>query len=514
MLLDARTLDRDQTIQTDVCIVGSGAAGITLAREFRNQPFRVCLLEGGDLEADAETQSLYDGEIVGLPYTPLTAARLHYFGGTTNHWGGLCQPLDKLDFQSCHWIPHSGWPFDSSHLLPFYKRAQDIVQVGPFAYGVEAWEDEKDRRLPFMEGCLTTKMVQFSPPTRFGQVYRNEIMHAKNIQTYLNANVTKIETSKNARIATRVHVARLQGGKFWVSARLFILATGGIENARLLLVSNKVQEGGLGNQYDLVGRFFMDHALVKSGFILLSDASRSMDVYLNRKLRNYKASYLMPWTEKDVMGQLIPTAEIIHAEKLGNFCVLLEKTQWSEAVKSDNFLRSLSNVIQNIDGVVIRTFRKLFNTEPAPQVFRLSTIVAPMPNRDTRVELAAERDSLGENRVKLRWRMSTDDVRTIRRAQEIVGTELGRAKLGRLMVLLDNEDQPSALEPGHHHMETTRMHVDPRRGVVDADCKVHGIANVFVAGSSVFPTYGYAQPTLTILALALRLADHVKGLLA
>jgi choline dehydrogenase-like flavoprotein len=500
MLIDGRTIPEGKTIQTDVCIVGGGAAGITLAREFCGQPFQVCLLESGGLERDEETQSLYSGEIVGLPYTPLAAARLRFFGGTTNHWSGWCQPLDEIDFESRDWVPHSGWPFNKSHLVPFYARAQSILQIGPFAYGAEAWETENAPHLPFAGGRVITKMVQFSPPTRFGQVYRDQIAHAENIRTYLNANALEIETTRDARTVKRLRVGCLEGSKFWVSARLFVLATGGIENARLLLLSDKAQSGGLGNQNGLVGRFFMDHAGLISGAILLSDPNISPALYVHRVRGRPKSS--QPPIEQFVMGELMLTPDVMRAEKVANFSAVLQSTSRLEGAKGDGFLSSLYNVIKTVN-------RKVFKP-----LIRLRNIIEPIPNPDSRVSLTAERDRLGQNRVRLDWRLSPNDKRTIRRSQEIIGRELGRAGLGRLMVTLDGDDTnwTSSLEPGlGHHMGTTRMHSDPKKGVVDHNSQVHGVSNLFVAGSSVFPTYGYAPPTFTIVALALRLGDHIKG---
>lgn len=503
MLIDARTVPEETTIETDVCIVGAGAAGIALARELRGQSFRVCLLESGNLEFDQETQSLYEGETVGLPILPLTLSRLRYFGGSTNHWAGWCQPLDATDFEARDWIPHSGWPFSRSRLVPFYERAQVVLQIGPFAYDAEAWNTEHASPLPFTGGRVITQIVQFSPPTRFGQVYRSEIANATNITTYLNANAIEVETTEDARSATRLRVACLPGNRFWVSANLFILATGGIENPRLLLSSNKVQSRGLGNQNDLVGRFFMDHAGLVSGAILLSDPTFSPALYVN-KVRGFHRSPA-PAVEQSVMGELMLSPEVVRAERLANYSAVLHSTSRLESAKEEGFLRALYNVIKSLNRRVFRPALELRN------------IIEPIPNPDSRVTLRPERDRLGQNRVRLDWRLSAGDERTIRRSQEIIGRELGRAGLGRLRVGLDREDDgwTASLEPGlAHHMGTTRMHTDPRRGVVDQNCRVHGMTNLFIAGSSVFPTYGVVPPTLTIVALALRLADHVKERLA
>jgi choline dehydrogenase-like flavoprotein len=188
---------------------------------------------------------------------------------------------------------------------------------------------------------------------------------------------------------------------------------------------------------------------------------------------------------------------------------------WSKAMRGDGFWETISNLITHIDYVTAAVYERFFKANVKLPAFGLYNICEPVPNPENRVVLTTERDRLGQNRVQLRWRLGASDRRTLRRSQEIIGTELGRADLGRLMVGLDEGDTswPSPLDPGGHHMGTTRMHVDPQQGVVTENCQVHGISNLFIAGSSVFPTYGYSQPTLTIVALAVRLADHVKRVL-
>jgi len=516
-------------IGTEVCIVGAGAAGITLAREFAGHSFRVCLLESGGLEFDKETQSLSEGETVGLPYFPLHTARLRYFGGTTNHWGGWCRPLDEIDFEKRDWVPHSGWPFPRAHLDPCYERAQPICQLGPFAYDAEAWEDPPTRpRLPFTGGRVLTKIWQIGPPTRFGTEYRNALARAANIRTYLNANVVEIETTRTAQKVTRVRVACLQGNRFWVSAKLFILATGGIENPRLLLLSNAVQRTGLGNQNDLVGRFFMEHPQLWSGPLLLSDAAFPMTLYA-----------LHTVTKTAVIGCVAFAEEVQRREELLNACVFLEPQPLgaeaapraaavsrspSQLVRKgsipDGFETHLGQVIADIARVPMTRTRRAAGDAPA-RLIKLLLRPEPAPNPESRVTLASARDRLGKRRVRLRWQLHDRDQRSLSRAQQILAEEVGRAGLGRLRVTRDDDEAAPAaprdqapwtgLQGSYHHMGTTRMHVDPKQGVVDVNCRVHGISNLFIAGSSVFPTSGYANPTLTIVALAVRLADHVKA---
>jgi choline dehydrogenase-like flavoprotein len=531
VFIDARTVPQNTVIETEVCIIGAGAAGITLSREFIDQPFRVCLLESGGLDLEPDTQSLYEGENVGLPYYPLVSARLRYFGGTTNHWDGRCLPLDEIDFAARDWVSNSGWPFDRSHLDPFYARAQRICLLGPLAYACEDWEAICRQRLPFDTARITSTFSQAShdptstdtshgktKPARFGTLYRDEIGRAHNISTYLYANAVDIEANEVASQVNRVRVATLAGNGFWVSARLFVLATGGIENARLLLLSNGIQKAGLGNQRGLVGRYFMEHHHGPDGIWILSNPEIDLTMYNKKSWENGT------W----VRGFLGISLETQHREKLLNcgLNIQYEPTLDPKGTQSlkkvlkairggdvpDDFARHVGNIITDIDDIAISAYRRLAGQNPFI-TFKVRYWGEPLPNPDSRVLLSPERDRLGKNRVWLDWRLSDMDLFTMKRVYQILAEELGRAGLGRLKVPFAENDTswPSPPTGSFHHMGTTRMHVDPKHGVVDPNCRVHGIANLFVAGSSVFPTAGQANPTLTIVALATRLADHIKG---
>jgi choline dehydrogenase-like flavoprotein len=345
-------------------------------------------------------------------------------------------------------------------------------------------------------------------------VYRDEIQHADNISTYLYANVVDIETTPDASTVTRLRVACLEGNKLWVAAKLFILAAGGIENARLLLLANQVHAAGLGNQYDLVGRFFHEHLYLQAGLVLPAVPHLPIP----------------PTTDSTVRGRRVRrvvmlTADTLRRERLLNFSAALMSVP-AEGISSlkfifqelrhgeipDDFAQHLGNVITNIDQVASAAYRKILG-RPAYQLYTLFNRMEQAPNPDSRVMLTTERDQLGKLRVQLDWQLSVVDKQSIIRAHEILGEELGRADLGRLQVTLDETADWPPLLNDSHHMGTTRMHTDPKQGVVDANCKVHGMSDLFIAGCSVFPTGGFSNPTLTIVALAVRLADHVKRLL-
>lgn len=551
MIADARSVSRDEIVETDVCIVGGGIAGLTLAHELVDQGFQVLLLESGDLARDDETQALYRGESVGRPYFRLEEARARLLGGSANFWdvdlgdgrlGARLRPLDPVDFEERDWVPYSGWPFGRSHLDPFYDRAQSMLRVEPFTYDLDAWEDRAERpRLPLRSDDVTTIVFKFGAQDVFTVGYRNEIVRrAENVIALVHANVVEIETDETAQTVTRVRVACLQGNRFWVAARLFILAAGGLEVPRLLLASRGTRSTGLGNQHDLVGRFFMEHLHFSSGVYLPAHADLAGRMQLYSRIHEVKG---VP-----IIGKLALAAATLRRERLLNGCIQFVPRRITRAelfpaivsrgARSFDLLlaslmrgrvpedagRHLWNVLAGWEDALQQGYRKMrrrvaarLDTERLP-AFRPAYMTEQMPNPDSRVTLSPERDALGQNRVRLDWRLSAVDMTSVVRMQAIVDAALRGAGLGRLYPALRDDTPPSGGIPlgvhgGNHHMGTTRMHVDPRKGVVDPDSRVHGVSNLFIAGPSVFPTGGYANPVLTVVALTLRLADHVKKLM-
>lgn len=551
MLLDANTLPREEILETDVCIIGAGPAGITLTKEFIGQDFRVTLLESGGLEPDKETQSLCDG-ITGdnsqfVPYH----LRNRQFGGTANLWGieiGNNQlgvryaPFDEIDFEKRDWLPYSGWPFNKTDLETFYQRAHKVCQLGAFNYDATTWKEPQSPQLTFPGEQVITTMFQFGSREIFRDKYKEEINHAANITTYVNANVVDIETNQTAQVASRVKVITLKGNKFWVKAKIFILATGGIENARLLLLSNQSQKTGLGNQNDLVGRFFMDHYQVYCGMLIPA----------NPQIFNQVALYDIHRVDDiPVVGKLSLNPELMHRKQLLNTATYLiprHKTYYlrERAINSYQVLlaslrrgqmpqqnsKHIKNLIAGLKHVANAVHRRLIvrkpffyahiatsswsevsNKEREFAMFEIQHLIEQAPDPNNRVILSQEQDQLGCRKVQVDCFLRDIDLSSVRRTQEIFKEEFARSGLGELQI--ESEDLPNILSPsgGSHHMGTTRMHADPKQGVVDPNCKVHGISNLFIAGSSVFPTGSYTTPTLTIIALSIRLADHIKTLM-
>ncbi len=448
------------------------------------------------------------------------------FGGTTNLWHGACEELDDLDFEARPWIPHSGWPFAKSHLQPFFLRARALCQLEDFAFD-EQWESSRKSQLPLNSNRIIQRIRYRSAFPRLGKIYRQEIQKASNITVYINANVVEIITNDKANRVTHVRIGSFEGHEFMVASQLFILAGGGIENPRLLLASNRIQKEGLGNQQDVVGRFFMTHPVLDSGVLLPLARSFPRDWH-----RYYRANCEYP------KATIALSQETQYKEKLLNLNTYLHasyKESQSEGMASLLFLfKELymvhwSYIPNNFDQHLRRIFNELFSVvryglkkavKPYSlikniEAFYLTNFLESAPNPDSRVILSTKRDELGVNRVKLDWRLSPLDKLSLRRSHEIIGNEITSAAGGQLLIQLDKDERswPPNLIGAAHHIGTTRMHVDPKHGVVDQNCKVHGIANLYIAGSSVFPTSGAVPPTLTIVALGLRLADHIKRIM-
>lgn len=497
MFIDARTIPDGESLETDLAIIGAGAAGITIAREFAGRKQRVLLIESGGLSFDADTQSLYDGESTGLSY-PLDTSRLRYFGGSTNHWGGWCRPLESLDFQKRAWVPHSGWPLTRQELDPYYARAASVCEIPSADFDThDAWLDGgKNAAMPLPGGDVITRYFLYSPPTRFGMAYREMLRNAASITTLLNANVTEIAANEAATKVESLKIATLSGHHFTVRPRLCVLATGGIENARLLLASDKVMKNGLGNAHDLVGRYFMEHPHVPGqiAFIALRDAASVAPFY-----RGYT------YIGKAIMRAVLMFSADYQAR---------EKTLGSNMAIYPMFVpseKAQGNPARLVESAIL----DLADSKPERQgsVFGVSCATEQAPNPQSRVTLGRDRDALNMRRSELNWQLSAYDHHCLSRNIDALARAIGLWGEGRVRISFARRDTWETPDQGwgNHHMGTTRMASDPRRGVVDADCRVHGIDNLYVAGSSVFPSGGAVNPTLTLVALALRLSDHLAN---
>ena len=511
MFVESRDLQPDTIIEADVCIIGSGAAGMSLARELMGKAIQVVVLESGGKKEEDATIDLMKGKNVGRKYHALHRARSRFWGGSTNCWAGMCAPLDPIDFEQRDYLPHSGWPFDRNTLDPYYARAQKFLRLGDYDYTPEGNADTGTAFDFGPEAPVESSLFQGARGARrMGKVFRKQFEKESNVTVYLHANVTSIDLVEGGGAVDTVTCKVLEGPTFKARAKYVVLATGGLENPRILLSSNAVQKAGIGNQNDLVGRFFMEHPHTDhESFLVGSPGLVDWRYYTSQgHNRAKKTHHYRTW------GYLRIKDEVLRREQILNVhSVLFDYEQRKKKIKHGYeypLLDSIAPVLADTDG----NFGEA--AEVAEQVlhFTFGTPSEQAPNPDSRVLLSpTEKDAFGIPRIDLQWKLLPIDKRSVRRMHELMAQSFGLAGLGRMYLTLTDDDEqwPKQMKGGWHHMGTTRMHDDPKQGVCDANGYVHGVSNLLVAGSSLFPTSGAANPTFTIVALALRLADHLEG---
>jgi choline dehydrogenase-like flavoprotein len=520
MMIDARTVPSGTVVETEVCIIGAGAAGITLAREFSGSPFRVALLESGGMEFEEATQALYEGQSIGESFENLLGSRLRFFGGTTNHWGGYCLPLDTIDFEPREDFPYHGWPFPKTHLDPWYARAQQVCKLGRYDYRPSQWGIPTGKIAPPFAGPIfETKLIQENP-VRFGPAYGPELRDAPRVTVYLYANACYFDGGETGAEIKELSVKTLSGRDFAVRSRIYVLATGGIENARLLLASGKSGGNGLGNAHDLIGRFFMVHLAYSVGTIVLSDQHMDVDFMTNGPYSpdTYRIDPIIGLSERSMHERRLPNmimGPVFQFSPVRGAVEALKHLMGGEG-SGGSTLTDLSKVIGDLDGVTSFVIRKaLFGQGIPVEALQVWGASEQQPNPLSRITLGSTRDQLGMREVVVDWRLVAEDQSKAAAIVRLLGVEVGRTGFGRLRPSFGEDGAwPKDFVGNDHHMGTTRMHRDPTLGVVDENCRIHAMANLYVAGSSVFPTGGANNPTLTIVALALRLADHLKQQLA
>jgi len=532
MIIDARRDVPRRPLECDLCIIGAGAAGITLAMRLESPRRLICVLESGGHVIGRATQALLAGES-HANYPPLQITRAAALGGSTQVWSGWCRPLDADDFERRAGIPHSGWPIQFAELQPYYAQAHEILQLGPYDYDPAAWERVSgSTRWALLDEQIATLLFRQSP-VRLGSAYASELTKSAGIRIYLHANVLRLKCSAQGNAVAAVEAATLSGQRFEVRPRLAVLAAGGIENARLLLLSTR-QGGVLGHVRSPVGRYFTEHGFVDGAMFVPFHSNHVPRLYLQQRVREGQARQVGGGTgaARVARAALAVAAARQREEELLNCAIYFRPAYESHSAFENPRVQALLQVWDMLKGRAVpyrmlsrlaygtgaphalaaAMFSKLRAERRAPAHWRLRALFECAPDPDNRIELAEACDRLGRPLVRLYWRLRHIDLSSVVRTHALLDEALRRAQLGYLRLRNEQtQEWQSSVEPGKHHMGTTRMHDDPARGVVDRDCRVHGVENLFIAGSSVFPSAGFANPTLTIVALSLRLAAYLRA---
>ena len=461
----------------DVCVVGAGPAGITLALKLAERGKKVLLLEGGGTEYSDRSQALYACRETARNAWPATS-RLRYLGGTSNHWSGRCRPFESSDFDAPYYGDMPGWPIEYAEIAPYLPEAMRILDIPET--GFQAINPPLDSE-HFVADAFAS-----SSPTRFGVKYRAVLEHHDGIDLYVNANARELKEDRNGAIES-VAARNYDGVDHVFRSARFVLAMGAIENARFLLNQTGRHADGIGNQTGMVGRCFMEHMNIKLGEFVLRDPRAS------GPFQYFTAEALV---RKQHIGKANVTLGVI------------------ETIKSYGRTAAIKTFFKNLacDWSIADKVRFIADFD-CPGTGVLGTLMEQVAGKHSRVSLTDEIDAVGLRKAQLHWDIADKDLRTIKTVAMELAKVFAESGLGVIRLEQDVlEGSPNLLiSPHAHHMGTTRMAATPEFGVVDENCRVFGADNLYIAGSSLFATGGASNPTMPIIQFALRLADHLSA---
>ncbi len=537
-------LKSGEVLTADVCVIGAGAAGMVLATELGQTGHNVILVEAGKQRSGGKSQKFYAGSVTdhARHLTP-DRDRFRGLGGSSQAWGGRCMPFDPIDFTPRPDINAPGWPIDAQTLDPWYHKAQEYVDCGPYTYTAARAGLPGDLIDGFTsDTVLTDTLERWSPPTHFGKSLFPGLVAMPNVTVLTNTVATNLRRHTDRKAISEVIIKSLPKlREARIAAKAIILAGGGLETTRLLLNTATQDQPAIGDHAGWLGRGYMCHVMGTIARIRLKPQTKVIFGF-----------------EKDADGvyirrRLTLAADTLRAHGIPNIYTLLDRPLMGDA-KHGSAILSLTYLAKKIlqpqsrsggtgqDSSVIAHLRNLifgapqalsvlpkFGRERFLQGRRLPSLLEASeestyyltfhaeqtPSRDSRVRLTETRDATGMRQIEISPFQKEHDVEGIVKAHQQIDAELTRTGVGQLEFL---GDDPAALVRASkftlgHHIGTTRMSADPREGVVNKDLRVHGMDNLFVASASAFPTSSQAHPTLTILALSIRLAHHLRDIL-
>ena len=542
MINSLRNLPSGHQFHTDVAIIGGGVAGLVIARELAGTSIRVMVVDSGGFETDEALDRLnrvenvscddmalkpargYCGQLTWLNDVPAFELRHRGIGGSTQTWVGKCAAFDEIDLEKRSWVPGSGWPIAYGELGPYLNRAAEVLNLGPNVYDARLYEmiHSPPQRGPFADQLLRPFFWQFSldpttgTPLRFRDLGRR--INSPNVDFLTYATATQIEIAPEDGRLRSVTVRNEQGGLAMIHARIIVLCGGGIENARLLLTSNVVEKAGLGNRHDVVGRYLADHPRTELAHIPSHGqqaVSRLFRFYglTDRGIPNFYLHGLSldPALQRRE-GLLNCAAYPVQTLGDDDPWISLKRLVIGRRV---TFFKDLSNVVRAPALIAKGLAERVIYRRSVPRKItslRFDVMTEQQPDPQSRVTLSEMLDPLGIPLAKVDWRIGDQEKRSVRRMAQLMALEFRRVGLPEPLLpdwVRDDKTISASFSDMAHPAGTTRMGSDVKTSVVDANCMVHGVEGLFIAGSSVFPTPGHANPTLMIVALSLRLADHI-----
>ncbi|GAA4891057.1 GMC oxidoreductase [Ferrimonas pelagia] len=537
----------------DLCIIGSGPAGLALAHQFLSDEIRICLIESGRFTPNKSAQRLNKGENRGI-YYDLEESRCRAIGGTLHMWQGTVAPLDPIDFEKREWIPNSGWPIDAETMRPWYQEAASLLGISAH----QSWFDglpeqmmQEIRRFGIPPATFSPKpfislKMQVEPLCQ--QLYR-PVLSSSRLLCLSEATATElIESEQGGRIEAAAVSSLCGRHRATLRAKRFVVCAGGLETPRLLLNSRCRSARGVGNEYDVVGRYFMDHPRLRSSVIVTPNSNRA-GVLRQISLGRYGAKSGFTLAPALQQAQRIANHNLfIGAASFDVERLALKALRWLRPRRSalvqpvmakampDTLTVATTDVEQRSrtagNGTqsgsrnrAVRILRRVWRATPvrlrvgiedliSKQRFERMTFITKIeqhPNPESRITLSDETDPLGVPLLRMAWQLTAEDHENIERFHALISEQFAEAGFDTSDLTFKGPDGEYFFQDSSHPMGATRMADDPRSGVVDANLKVFSQSNLYLCSSSVFPTGGNANATLTILALAIRLGQFLRS---
>jgi choline dehydrogenase-like flavoprotein len=547
MIRDFQSAEATLRSDYDLCIVGTGPAGTTIANELAGSGLSIAMLESGKLRPTAHGDRLRHVESDGIRIKEYSRERV--LGGASTTWAGLSSPLDAADLEPRAYLRQSGWPIARAEIDELYTRAAERYRFPPLElFGRDGFGGLRATSglQPVWQRIEEKVFLAASEPQNFGREFRH-VFDSQDVDVWLDATLVRIEGARDGSRATEAVVRASGGREARVRARVFVIATGGIENARVLLASNAPWKAGLGNEHDQVGRWMMNHPKNYRGVVHFAKAIESAPYFFGclhqgfagyaglrlpdalQRERGLLNSYvrfepLFPWSDDrgvDSLVLLVKKSRYFARWKARRRSEVVELRSYSETGDDSDLQNerkdatswlALAGEIAIHSPSVARYLhsRLVRGKKPKIQRARLRNFIEMEPDPENRVTLTSERDAYGERIPMVRHRCTERDQRSLLALHEILRDEIARTGIGKMESDLATANPWPIDQDASHHMGTTRMGTDPAVSVVDPNCRVHAVENVFIAGASVFPTSGSANPTFTIVALSIRLARHLR----
>jgi choline dehydrogenase-like flavoprotein len=549
MLRSAFELEDGAVLDCDVCVIGAGAGGLALAHELAGSRLRVIVLAGGGERERKRDQSLYAGEVLDPAHHAWSHKyRVRRYGGTTNIWGGRCLKLDAIDFEQRDYVPESGWPFGLAELDPYYDRAAAYCEIGPPLFdAARALPDQLAALVPGLDGeeIISTTIERFSRPTDFATLLRRNLQEAGSVTVLLDAHCTRLGGTESGQAIESAECATFRPSRFQVRAREFVLAAGGIESTRLLLAAAAAPTGRLALASPWLGRGYMCHLIGTVGLARFTappaaiqfDYHRSPDgIYCRRRF------WVTPEEQRrrrmlNVIFRLThaPINDPAHGDPVLSAMYLVKDFilyEYSRKMRAQRTWRQFAGHVGNVmaNPVALARFatrwvrHRNLSARQLPSVVLYSRTASyalefqseQAPDPASQIRLSDTTDAFGAPQAIIDWRCNALDVESVRQGYLALRQAMQRSGAGTLE--LDEDRLEAAIRQdgavGGHHIGTLRIGATPARGVVDAQARVHGVRNCSVASAAIMPTSGTANPTYTITALAIRLADRLRAELA